>query len=299
MQIVMYLISILSILFLAGIHELGHGLVASLLGLPVSYGLGMGKIIYQKGRFTLRLFPIAAYVDIPESLLDSLKAWKRNLIVIAGPLVNLIIAIAILSGIFTCIGYNTLNTNMGTITMVNNNPVLLPEQITLIEKFSPPPYSITFADGRVITVQDTSNITFIRDFNIFGAVKHALLFLIVITKFTFISLVRDPAHSIAGPVGVVNILSSSTSPILFLFLLGVISFSLFLLNILPLLPLDGGWIVVYTLEGILDRQMNSFRKVYYAIGMSFFVLLIALALMNDFGLTTRVLNTAFIKGGVV
>ena len=93
-------------------------------------------------------------------------------------------------------------------------------------------------------------------------------------------------EDIASPVGIVQ--GSSTAveqgASQYLWVLGLISLSLALLNLLPLLPLDGGHIVFSLIEGARGRFVR--REVYErvsAIGLAVVVLLFVIGLSNDIG----------------
>ena len=67
-------------------------------------------------------------------------------------------------------------------------------------------------------------------------------------------------------------------------MLGLISLSIALLNLLPLLPLDGGHIVFAIVEGIRGRAVA--REVYERVsfvGIALVLLLFFIGLSNDIG----------------
>jgi regulator of sigma E protease len=89
---------------------------------------------------------------------------------------------------------------------------------------------------------------------------------------------------IASPVGIVqgssNALDESVQT--FLWVMGLISLSLALLNLLPLLPLDGGHIAFSIVEGLRGRAVG--RAVYErvsALGIAVVLLLFFIGLSND------------------
>jgi regulator of sigma E protease len=93
-------------------------------------------------------------------------------------------------------------------------------------------------------------------------------------------------EDIASPVGIVQGSSSALSRGLetYLWVLGLISLSLALLNLLPLLPLDGGHIVFSVIEGVRGRAVG--REVYErvsAVGIAIVLLLFFVGLSNDVG----------------
>ena len=68
----------------------------------------------------------------------------------------------------------------------------------------------------------------------------------------------------------------------FLGVVGLISLALALLNLLPVLPLDGGHIVMSVLERLRGRAFSQVAYMRYsAVGISLFVFLLYLGLRND------------------
>ena len=89
---------------------------------------------------------------------------------------------------------------------------------------------------------------------------------------------------ISGPVGIVR--SSQEALQIgfnwYLQLLGLISMSLALLNLLPLLPLDGGHILFSLIESVRRRSLA--REVYErvsVVGIALMVLIFVIAFSND------------------
>jgi membrane-associated protease RseP (regulator of RpoE activity) len=93
-------------------------------------------------------------------------------------------------------------------------------------------------------------------------------------------------EDIASPVGIVQGSSDAAKQGAdnFIWVLGLISLSIALLNLLPLLPLDGGHIVFAVLEGARGRAVG--REVYERVsivGIGLVVLLFFIGLSNDIG----------------
>ena len=91
---------------------------------------------------------------------------------------------------------------------------------------------------------------------------------------------------ISSPVGIVQGSSDAAKQGTesFLFVLGLISLSIALLNLLPLLPLDGGHIVFAIAEGIRGRSVR--REIYErvsVVGIGLVLLLFVIGLSNDIG----------------
>ena len=96
----------------------------------------------------------------------------------------------------------------------------------------------------------------------------------------------DGREQISSPVGIVQASSQQAERGLdnYLWVLGLISLSLALLNLLPLLPLDGGHIAFSLLEGVRGKAVA--REVYErvsAVGIAVVLLLFFIGLSNDIG----------------
>jgi regulator of sigma E protease len=99
-------------------------------------------------------------------------------------------------------------------------------------------------------------------------------------------LVQGSRQEVSSPVGIVEgsseALERGTQT--YLWVLGLLSLSLALLNLLPLLPLDGGHIAFSIVEGVRGRAVG--REVYErvsAIGIALVLLLFFIGLSNDIG----------------
>ncbi len=146
------IITILVTVFIFGlliaVHELGHYLVARGFGVGIrEYSIGMGPKLWQKkgkyNKFTLRALPIGGYVDMvgeqagdegndPEdegkTPLNTIAIWKRMLIVLAGPLTNIVIGLLVMAIVVCCQSGLTSN-KIATFSsyMTNNNMVYVTE----------------------------------------------------------------------------------------------------------------------------------------------------------------------------
>jgi regulator of sigma E protease len=97
---------------------------------------------------------------------------------------------------------------------------------------------------------------------------------------------KEGRRELSGTVGIVQASSSAASEGLqaYLWVLGLISLSLALFNLLPLLPLDGGHIAFSLIEGVRGRAVG--RAVYErvsAVGIALVLLLFVVGLSNDIG----------------
>lgn len=109
-----FFLGIIVLLFLVTLHELGHFLIAKVSGAYVyEFSIGFGpRLFCFKGKETwvsIRIFPLGGYCSIasdkvdppkgreddivpPERQMDYIARWKKAFFIIAGPLVNLFIA---------------------------------------------------------------------------------------------------------------------------------------------------------------------------------------------------------------
>ena len=95
---------------------------------------------------------------------------------------------------------------------------------------------------------------------------------------------EDFRKSVGGPIKIAKIASQSAEqgPVSFLYLLGMLSISLAIINILPVPALDGGQFVLNALEGLIRREIPFTIKMrIQQIGMALLMALFAYILLND------------------
>lgn len=119
----------------------------------------------------------------------------------------------------------------------------------------------------------------------FAGTRTADLFTITFTGIKMMFTGEAPvtgSDGLAGPVGIVSISSEAFRGGYFLSFLAFISVQLAILNMLPLLPLDGGHVLFSLIEKVLGRavSLRTFERVS-AIGISLFLLLLIVATGND------------------
>ena len=94
---------------------------------------------------------------------------------------------------------------------------------------------------------------------------------------------RD-TNQVSSTVGIVRVSSQAWRQGArdFLFVLGLVSLALGLLNLLPVLPLDGGHIVMALIEKVRGRTFRQAVYIRYSVvGLSIFAVLMYLGLRND------------------
>ncbi len=114
------LLAIISLSFLILIHELGHFVVARKAGVKVlEFSIFMGPKLFSwkrgETKYSLRAIPMGGFVKMEgeeeasedEKAFNKKPAWKRALVVAAGAVMNIMIAIVLMSVISLSMGYST------------------------------------------------------------------------------------------------------------------------------------------------------------------------------------------------
>jgi regulator of sigma E protease len=113
-------VAILGLIFLIIVHELGHMLTAKVLGVRVpEFGVGFGPPLFKRkiGEtvYSLRIVLLGGFAKMagmndgaegPDTF-PAKSAWRRALIIFAGPLANILTAVAILAVVLMTTGVIT------------------------------------------------------------------------------------------------------------------------------------------------------------------------------------------------
>jgi regulator of sigma E protease len=248
------------------------------------------------------------------------RTWKRVAVIFAGPGVNLVFAIALLAAVFA-LGVPVANTvesvNPGTpaqaaglqpgdkIVAIDGDevtPVLTDRVPARVSASKGEPIQLTVErDGKTVALEPVRTermdgawrLGFVlrgteESFGPVQSVEYAFQETWAITEATGQAIARlvtgESRDEISSPVGIVQG-SSDALDIdyrIYLRILALISLSLALLNLLPLLPLDGGHIAFSLLEGIRGRAIP--RAAYErasAIGIALVLFLFFIGVTND------------------
>jgi regulator of sigma E protease len=243
------------------------------------------------------------------------RTWKKVSVIFAGPGTNLLFAVVLFATLFVIgSGGYRLGFSMETdapvvhsvrsdhpaaeiglqpgdrIVAINGQRVQEVGDVpNLIEKSKGGPVTLTIRRGgetmRLMSVRPKRE----DQLSVPRATWESVRLTGVITKEIGASLsrlVRGNRKEVSSPVGIVEGSSEALSQGIqtYLWVLGLLSLSLALLNLLPLLPLDGGHIVFSIIEGIRGRAVG--REVYErvsAIGIAVVLLLFFIGLSNDIG----------------
>jgi regulator of sigma E protease len=246
------------------------------------------------------------------------RTWKRVAVIIAGPATNLILAVVLFMCLFL-VGGGTATTTVGEVLPgrpaaavglrpgdqvleVNGASVTPPEIAQRISESRGRPVTIVVGRGpQIVTlgpvrpqrIEGAYRLGFVLRGEKLGVGESAwqsVKLTGIVTREIGKSLVRlvhgEGRKEISSPVGISQTLARSSKQGIedYLWVLGLISLSLALMNLLPLLPLDGGHIAFSLVEGLRGRAVA--REVYErvsVVGIVLVVLLFFIGISNDIG----------------
>ncbi len=341
------MISVLAFIFVISllivVHELGHFLLARLFGVRVlSFAIGYGPKIFSTSlgvtEFSIRILPLGGYVKMAgmegnllegyqevavprEERFDQKPLWQRSLIVVAGPAMNFLLTIALVSLVFGIAGAPTGNLMVSEVLpdgpaeragvqkgdvliALNGKPITDSEEVVK---------TISQSSGQelVLTVKrkdQTLEIRVIPEWNeeekralikvIFGRESQRLNFFSALWRGTqtaglwfalsFLGLLYTILGKIpfeaAGPLGIAQMAGQAAS-FGFLNLLmfaAIISIFLSIFNLLPIPVLDGGHLFLFLYEKIRKKPLEAEKIGFiYLIGIIFIFLLAIFVTYQD------------------
>ncbi len=245
--------------------------------------------------------------------------WRRLVAIFAGPGANIVLAIVLMSILFmTSAGKATSEVSavqndspaakMGLqqgdrFVTIGGRPVTSPSDIPdLIASSEGKPIAVTVVrDGKVVRlgpvaperIDNAYRLGIILGAEPLGpieAVGHSFDVTWLVTVEIGKSLARlavgEGREDISSPIGITQVSSDAVERGTdnYLWVLSLVSLSLALLNLLPLLPLDGGHILFALLEGARGRIVR--REVYErvsVVGLAVVLLLFFIGITNDIG----------------
>ncbi len=248
-------------------------------------------------------------------------AWKRIFVIAAGPLTNLVFAVLLLAVVFMIGVAGEVNRSVESviegrpaaaaglqpgdeILAVDGDPTASFDAISeAIQENQGDETTLTVErDGERMTVgpidpvqdEDGRWIVGFRpgfdevEYGPFAALREATVRTAEVTKLIGVSLggivTGEGRDEVASPVGIVQG-SSEALDVGFRYYLGVlalISLSLALLNLLPLLPLDGGHIAFSVIEAVRRRAIprEAYER-FSVVGIAIVLMLFVLGVTND------------------
>ncbi len=246
--------------------------------------------------------------------------WRRIVAIIAGPATNFFLAVVLFACLFLAGGGKATNTVGSVVTKtpaaavglmpgdeivtVNGKPVGPTDISTAISDSKGKPVTLLVRRGptfvtlgpvrpKVLDDSDRLRLGFSlrgEHLGVAASAWQSLKLTGVVTKEIGKSLGRlvhgKGRKDISSPVGITQTLDRSAGQGIqeYLWVLGLISLSLALMNMLPLLPLDGGHIAFSIVEGIRGRAVA--REVYErvsVVGIALVLFLFVIGISNDVG----------------
>lgn len=318
------------------IHELGHYFAGRALGFSIlEFSIGMGPKLLKKTdkrgtEFSLRAFPIGGMCRfegedenvVNEKSFNAQKVWKRIIVVIAGPVTNLVFAILLAFATLTAFGdfmpaiYEVNQSSPAEaagmqvgdiITEIDGDPVRFYFQtVDMILAIESDDLTITvMRDGaeKQLYLENIYNeaegknligVTITTERMKFGVGESALrsvnyVSATLVETFRFLGrAIQGNASSsdAAGPVAIVAIISEAvrSSGETVLRQLVLISASLGIMNLLPIPAMDGGRLVFLVIEAIRGKAISREKEgMIHFIGLILLFGLIILLTFNDVG----------------
>lgn len=287
------------------IHELGHFLAARACGVAIrEFAVGMGPKLFSwqskkyDTQYALRLLPIGGYVSMvgedddadDENAFHRKNVWQKMAIIVAGPLMNIVLAIVVMFVLVAGFG-SIVSTTVGdfieeavsddcglqvedTIIKVNHVRVYTGNGLVyeIMHQGDEPVDLTVLRNGERIVLHDVSFPIFSEsgasfgeaDFKLYAApktlgnmIKHGFFRSFSTAKMIWDSLVdmlsgRYGMESVSGPVGITQEIGKAAKAGLstLLYMCVVISMNLGIFNLLPIPALDGGRLFFRIIEAI-------------------------------------------------
>jgi regulator of sigma E protease len=325
------------------IHELGHYVAGRALGFSiVEFSIGMGpKLLKKKDKrgteFSLRALPIGGMCRfegedenvVNEKSFNAQKVWKRIIVVLAGPVTNLVFAILLSFVTLTAFGdfipavYEVNQSSPAEaagmqpgdiISDINGKPVRFYFQtVDMIQAADPQNLQVMVlrnGEEKLLSFPNVYNeaqgknvigITITTERMKFGVGESALRSVnyvasTLLETFRFLgkALQGNISNTDAGgPVAIVAMISEAvrTGGENVLRLLVLISASLGIMNLLPIPAMDGGRLVFMLIEAVRGKPISQEKEgMIHLVGLILLFGLIILLTIND---VSNLLSGAF------
>ncbi len=298
------------------IHELGHFITARLCGVAVKeFAVGMGPTIFSwkskkyDTKYGLRLLPIGGFVSMvgedesseDENAFCNKSIWKRMLIVMAGPCMNLILGFLLMTVMVFSQG-TLVSTTIAKFNddALSNQKLQVGDRIvevdgTRVHTGNEMVYEImnqgyepidieVIRNGEKLLVEDVSFpimedtgvsfgdydfIPYAEETNLPNLLKHSFYRSVSTVKMVYDSIFgllsgRYGMEAVSGPVGVAEVVGDAAKVGIysFLYIITVLSINLGVFNFIPFPALDGGRFLFLLIEGIRRKPINRDVEAY-------------------------------------
>lgn len=335
----MIVLYILLALFAFGVliffHELGHFVFAKIFKVAINeFSIGMGPKLFSRIgkdgiKYALRLFPIGGYVAMegeseesedPNSF-DKKPAYQRFIIVIAGAIMNIIIALLIVFALTVSSPYygtteiaqfsGDVDSYMGLeigdkIIKVSDTSVKTLDELSyqiMIKGYEPIDLLVVRNNEEMLIkdvsfpVKEEEGFKYGQmNFSVYGE-KKTVSTILKNTIHTSISTVRMIWDSliglftgrfgikqVSGPIGVTGAMVevAKYGPRNFFYLVAVISMNLGVFNLLPIPALDGGTLLMTAIEMIFKKKIpKKIEDIIKLVGFGLLITLIIFVSVKD------------------
>ena len=337
-----YILAILGLGAIIIIHELGHFVLAKIYGVKVlSFSIGFGpKILTHKGKeteYSISLLPVGGYVEMYGMLEDgeedqeaepkdvdrmfqSKSPLQRSSIIIAGPLMNIVLAIILFGSVYMNFGY--VDTSLAKvseggaaieagleagdrITKVNGSKIFTSDDISIaVTSAGENPVTLEYERaGQVMEATLTPKfdeelqkyrvgIEFATVTNptMGQCIKHSFdeTFALISENYkAIVKLVSGKGNfktDLGGPVAIVKVSSDAAKAGAWALvrLVAILSIGVGIFNLVPLPVLDGGTSVLLLIEMITRRKVPAkVVNVLNTIGVVFLFGLMIIVTIKD------------------
>jgi regulator of sigma E protease len=304
MTITTILYAILMFCVLVFVHELGHFVAAKSFGIKVNkFALGMGPVLLKKQKgdteYSLRLFPIGGFCAMEgedeESddarAFNNKNAWQKTVVVCAGSLMNLVLAILLMIIVMFYIGSATTTLDR----VVPDSPameagLMSGDEIVAIdgnavERWNDITDYLTTSEAETVTVtveRDGGRLDFVSKFTESDDGRQTIGIVPTLERnpatavgdgFTatynmgkmMLNIIRQlftgevSIKELSGPVGIVYMTGETVKAgfVNFLYFMALLSLNLAIINMLPLPALDGGRLLFIIARKITGKAITD------------------------------------------
>lgn len=318
------------------VHELGHFVMAKFLGISVAeFTLGFGPKIFSFKRggttYGMAIIPLGGYVRFIGSDLEPRSrqepgsfslapSWKQTLVIMAGPLMNWLLALVLIIGLILVLGYFTTTTTVDKVlphtaaqqagfkagdklVTIDGQSVESGEEMISLLRTRPNQKTIVeiIRDGKKITLTPTvgqkdkmgflgiqTRVIKKRD-NFLSASWHGTVLTatgtVRISKVLVMIISKGTFFKeVSSPIGAVikTAKIAKVNLAAYISILATLSITIAILNLFPMPPLDGGRLAILGLEVVRRKPLSPKKMMLIqSIGIALLLALMTYVVIAD------------------
>ncbi|MBO8127580.1 MAG: RIP metalloprotease RseP [Peptococcaceae bacterium] len=319
------------------IHEFGHFLLAKRAGIQVhEFSMGFGPRIagFKRGEtdYNLRIFPLGGFVRFagldtdeeevpPHKSYKNKTVWQRMSVIIAGPLMNFVLAVVLFTIIFLVQGYPSPTTTVGQVLpdrpafeaglragdeiLAVNHREIGPwdwNKLSKVIKDHPGEAVVLTVkrDGAVRDINVTPDVQNGKGFlgivpafeprhvglikSLYGGAEYTVRLTGMIINYLGQMIFHQAPADVGGPVRIVSEIGkvAQLGLVPLLHLAAFLSINLGLFNLLPIPALDGSRLFFLGWEGITGRPVAPEKENFiHLVGFGLLIVLMVIVTYND------------------